>query len=174
MWFLWIVGGLILLVALVQIVGRFMPEEYESELTMHVKQAPEVIWPMLVDPKEVSFGGKQSRGVELVSSESGDLEWEEDLGQSMFRLRMVESEPLRRVLYEGADSVVPMTMRRELRLEAADGGSLVHCTQKIVIKNGTFHVPFFRIVMSLGAGTAGMKDYLKRAASKIGEEADFR
>ena len=165
-------GGLALLIAAVMLIGMLLPEEYESRVEMSVAQSPDVVWAALNDPRQVSYAGRQARSIEVLR-EGEALEWREDMGPSVLTMSFVEFEPLKRIVCEATDSVVPMTMRRVFELEEREGRTFVTCSQKTTIKSGTYHVPIFRVTMALGAAKAGMKDYLKRCAGAIGEEARF-
>ncbi len=168
-----IVGALALLLVMALIIGRFLPERYFSEVSHSSGRAPEEVWPLLHDPKSVCYGGKQARSVTLLSEEGEPVRWREDLGPSKFTAAILESSPHYRVLVEGEDSVVPMQMRREFHIEPEGSGALVTIKQNIVVTSGTWHVPIFRIMMSLGAATAGVKDYMRRLANALGEKPEL-
>ncbi len=165
-----IVAGIAFLLIAVLIVGRFFPEEYLSEVRHASQQSPEKIYPLLLDPKAVNYGGKQSRSVTLISEEGELLRWREDLGPSKFTAGVVETEENKKVVTMGTDSVVPMEMHRTIELEPNGSGTTVTIHQRIHIRNGTWHVPIFRIMMSLGAATGGVKDYMRRLANALREK----
>lgn len=157
----------------VLVIGRFLPEEYLSKVQHTSAQSPEVIYPLLLDPHAVSYGGKQVRSVTVLSEDGDLLKWREDLGPSKFTSGVVELEANQRVVVEGIDSVVGMTMRREITLTPSGSGTTVAIDQRILIEKGSWHVPIFRIMMRLGAATAGVKDYLRRLANKLGENSNL-
>lgn len=168
-----IIGSVAILLVTLLIVGHFLPELYLSEVQHSSAQSPESIWPFLLDPKAVCYGGKQARSVTVLSEEGEPLRWREDLGPSKFNVGVVEDSRHERLVVEGSDSVVPMTMRREFHLQPSASGTIITIKQRIVIKKGTWHVPIFRIAMSLGAAKAGVKDYLRRLANKLNERPNL-
>lgn len=168
-----LIGTLAFLLVSVLVVGRFLPEEYLSKVQHASAQSPDAIYPLLLDPRAVSYGGKQVRSITVLSEEGELLKWREDLGPSKFTSGVVELDENSRVVVEGIDSVVNMTMRREITLTPNGSGTTVAINQRILIENGTWHVPIFRIMMRLGAANAGVKDYLRRLANKLGENSNL-
>ena len=160
---------LLVMFVLVLVIGAQLSSDYRGTLTHTSSRSAEDVWAVLVDPKALSYGGKQCRGVEVLSKEDQPLRWQENLGQSKFVNAVVEREEGSRFVTEGKDSVVPMTMRREITLEPAGEHTRVRVSQHIHIDRGTWHVPIFKIVMTLGAANAGMKDYLRRLAARLQE-----
>ncbi len=167
-------GGLLLIAVLVFVVGSFLPDEYLSDIRHASKSSAEEVWSKLSDPKVVSYGGRQCRKLTVLSAEGEPLRWREDLGPSKATHDVVESTPNARFVSESTDSVVPMTMRREVQLTPSDSGTTVTVSQRIHVRSGTWHVPIFRLMMWLGAADAGVKDYLRRLAAQLGEKPELQ
>ena len=115
------------------------------------------------------MSGKMCRGVEELPSENGLAVWEERMGSSTLRIRNVaESEPshLHREL---VDTVVPFRSDCEFWIEPSGGGTRVRCRNDVAIRSGTWHVPLFRISMSLfGGAGAAIDSYLGGIGSDRG------
>jgi len=54
---------------------------------------------------------------------------------------------------EMTDSVVPMTARSEYEIAPRAGGCRVTATHTIQLRDGTWHVPIFRVLLTLFGGT---------------------
>ena len=68
---------------------------------------------------------------------------------------------------EMADSVVPMTARAVIELENRSGGCRIRMSNDTVLESGTWHVPVFRVMLSLCGGIrGGIKAYLAQIVGR--------
>jgi len=171
----WIVGGLVVLVLVPFVVGSLLPERSTAHVVARYDVPPSVVWTALTDPEAVPCGGKMTRGVELLDDVNGLPVWREDLGSTTTTIRTIESVPDERLVLELSDSVVPMTARWELTLEAdgASGARLV-ARNETVVGQGTWHAPLFRFILKvLNAAEKGLVDYLRRVGAEAGASVTF-
>jgi hypothetical protein len=156
------VGGLVALVLIVPLVGARLPDTYRAAGTVTLERTPTELWDELVDFAAHPRAGKMARGVELLPDVDGRPSWLEDLGQSQVTWTVVEWDAPRRLVCEARDSVVPMTARWETDIEDLGGSSRLVLRNVTVIRPGTWHVPVFRVIMTLtGGARRGMTDYLR-------------
>lgn len=183
MW-IWIVGSIALVIALVFVIGSLLPEEYTAKGSVEIARSPSEIWSDLVDFEKHPMAAKMARAVEVLPRENGLPVWVEDLGSSKVRVTTTlqrEPEPeqnhepgeLRR---EMKDSVVAMTAATVFRVEAvcsseSQSACRVHIDHKIRVARGTWHTPVFRVMLSLfGGARSGMRGFFKQFA---GEGASY-
>ncbi|MEZ6194747.1 MAG: SRPBCC family protein [Planctomycetota bacterium] len=164
---IWIPVALIALVAILLLVGLALPEDFAYEVEREIAVPPAAVWAALHDPSSHPLGGRQCRGVSLLAEPGGSFAWREDLGASRVDYRVVESSEPRRLSFEAKDDVVPMSFRADLELEPTAAGTRVRVRVKGAIRRGTFHVPFFRLAIHLGAARKGLDDWLGR----VGEDS---
>ncbi len=164
-----ILGGLIGLVLVLFAIGWMLPAHYSSGASAVLPAPPEAVWGMLIDHERTPCSSHMCKGIERLPDQNGAPCWREDIGSSAITVRSVEQEPPRRIVRELEDSVVPMRARWELELEPVAAGTAVSVQQTGTIERGTWHVPLFRIAIHLGAARAGMKAYLRRLATNLGE-----
>ena len=161
MWIWIVLGGLLALVALVFLIGWLLPERYQAQGYVDVDASAEDLWPKLLDYEAHPMAAKMAKGIEPLPDENGLPVWLESLGPSKIRVHTVESKNPSRLVRELADTVVPMTARAVIELENRGKGCRIRMSNHTVIKNGTWHVPVFRVLMSLFGGLrGGIKAYL--------------
>jgi hypothetical protein len=159
---------LVAVLVFVPLVGFLLPEVYRAQLRADVERPPAEVWAALVDFEAHSFAGAMRKGHERLPDEDGRPAWVEDLGSSRVRYRVTEWDPPRRLVVEGADEVVPMTARWVFTLEPTPAGTRLRSAQRITLRNGTWHVPIFRVMMSLFSGAErGLRDHAGRVLADL-------
>ncbi len=136
--------------------GFLLPETWQGELDARSKAPPVEVWAALHDHEAHPIGGDAVVQVEAVSGG-----WAEDLGPSVVTWQAVEMQHPEHLVWQGSDSVIPMTLRIELTLLPEDGGTRVRGRQRLQIRNGTWHVPLFRWALLLAGSTAGTSAWLE-------------
>ena len=165
MW-LWILlgllGGIIAVCLIIMIVGNRLPDTYRASGSVVVSVSPEALWEQLANFEERPRAVKMARSVERLADSEGKPVWKEDLGQSVVTWKAVEWNPPHRMVCEAQDSVVPMTARWVTEIHPHEGGARVVLNNETRIAEGTWHVPVFRVLMTLTHGARrGMTDYLR-------------
>ena len=161
MWILIVLGSIVALIALVFVVGSVLPERYRASGYVDASLTAAELWPKLLDYKAHPMAARMAKGIEPLPDENGLPVWLESLGATTVRVRTVESEAPVRIVREMSDSVVPMTARAVIELEEREGGCRVRMSNDIMIRRGTWHVPVFRLMMTVFCGVqGGIKAYL--------------
>lgn len=169
MW-LWILfGSPVDLIVLMLIVGMLLPVDYEATGRMNMALSPSELWRRLHDPEAFPTTGTICKGVELLPTESGLAVWIEDMGGSKLRIRNHESEEPKSLVRVIEDTKVPFKGRAEFTIEKKGDGCTVTCNNKSSVHSGTWHAPFFRVMIGFfGGAKSGQKDYLKRLSGGAG------
>jgi hypothetical protein len=165
-----ILGGFIALVLLIMIVGRFLPERYAARVEMTIPRPPEEVWAAMNDYHKHPLTGAMMKRIEDLPPQNQLPAWVEDMGSSKVTVTTAVAEPPRHLVRELVDSVVPMTARAEIHLERVEDGCKVTATQETHIRNGTWHVPIFRVILTVTKGTqSSLATYWKKIAKDLGE-----
>ena len=160
MW-LWILLVPVVLIVVAWIAGHLLPERYAARETIELALSPEQAWARLHDPTRFPMSTGQCRGVELLPSEEGRMVWIEKIGGSSLRIREVVADEPTRIVREMQDTVVPFRSRNEFWIEPHGSGVRITCENEINVSSGTWHVPFFRVMLSLfGGARASIRSYV--------------
>jgi hypothetical protein len=163
-----ILGGLIGLVILIMIIGRFLPEKYHVQVELSIPHPPEAVWAAMSDYRKHPVTGSMMKRIEDLPPRNGLPVWLEDIGSSRITVSTVVSEPPGHVVREFADSVVPMSARSEVHIDRIETGSHVRATHETWIRAGTWHVPFFRFIMTVtGSARGAVMKYWKKIARDL-------
>lgn len=166
-WILILLGSVLALIVLVFVAGSLLPERYGARGYLDVSASAEQLWPKLLDYRAHPVSAKMAKAIEPLPDENGLPVWLESLGSSKIRVNTVESKSASRLVLDLADTVVPMTARAVIELENRGGGCRIRMSNDAVIKNGTWHVPVFRVLMTLFGGMrGGIKAYLRQIAGE--------
>jgi hypothetical protein len=163
---------ILVLVATPFVAGSLMADDYHGHVTARYAAPPDEVWAALVDHHRTPIAGAQHLATEDLAPENGLAVWKEDLGETTITVRTVEALGASRLVRELSDSVVPMTARVELALEPDGDGTRVVGTNRITVRDGTWHVPLFRFVLTVtGGANASLREYLGGIGSALGTPA---
>ncbi len=166
-----LLGVLLGLIVVAGVVGNFLAPDFSGEARIILNKPPEAIWAALNNHHKLPISGEQCQRVEDLPPENGLAVWREDIGASILTIRVVEAQAPSRMVRTAADSVVPMTIRSEITLTPQDVGTEVRVRTNGRVDSGTWHAPFFRVILRLGAASAGPRNYLNSIAKDLGESA---
>jgi hypothetical protein len=163
-----VVGSFIALFLLASIVGRFLPERYAASVTLLLDKKPDKVWTAINDYQSNPVTGRMRKKTEPLPNSNGLPAWKENIGSSTISVTTEYAEAPNRLKRNLADSVVPMTAEWEIAIEPTTDGSRVRATNVTVIRNGTWHVPIFRVMMTLINGVKlGLKSYARQLATNM-------
>lgn len=166
MW-IWIAIGVPLgLIALVFVVGSLLPADYRVRGHVDLALPPDQLWARLADIEKHPMAAGMARGVEILPQENGLPVWVEDIGSSKIRVHAEVMETPKRVVRKMADEIVPMTAETEFVITPHGEGSRVTVDHAIRVDSGTWHVPVFRVTLTLFSGARrGMEAYFRQFAT---------
>ena len=170
-----IVGGFLVgFAVLVFVVGSFLPDRYDARVVMKLNKTPEAVWAAVMDYQKHPISGAMRKNTQKLPDENGLPVWIEDMGETRLRIQVVAATPPNHIKWVFGDQVVPMTAWSETRIEPVDGGSLITTNSETTIRTGTWHVPIFRVILSLTrAHEKGVRDYWASIAKSLGEQPQF-
>jgi uncharacterized protein YndB with AHSA1/START domain len=165
-WALYIVGGLVGLVALVWLIGALLPRDHVASRMARFKQPPEAIWKAITETEAISQWRTGITGVQRLPEENGLPGWVETSSFGEMPLRVIESDPPRRLRMRIASDDLPFGGTWTYEIAAAEGGATLRITEDGFVKNA-----FFRFMSRFIFGhTATIEQYLKDLGKKFGEE----
>jgi len=174
-WWLIILGSamvlIVLLVGGVVAVGSTLGEDYSSTVSMSFTQSPDDVWAAIADYELNPVSATMRRETVSLPDKNDAPAWTEDIGSSIITVHTVESEKPARLVRFFEDGVVPMTSRVEYLLEADGDGTNVTMNGQTTIKDGTWHVPIFRVILSL-TPDAGSLAYLAELRAHLNADAN--
>jgi hypothetical protein len=154
------------------VVGSLLPASYQAKGRLDVELPPEAVWRLVSDFEKHPMAAKMARRVERLPDEAGLAVWKEDLGSSTVTVRTVESRPPARLVRRMEDSVVPMTADWTIAIEPRGEGSRLWIENRTEIRRGTWHVPIFRLIMTVSRGAErGVEAYLQQLGGELGRAA---
>ena len=164
-----VLGVVVGLVALIAVVGNFLPKGHVARRSMVLKQPPDSVWNAMTDfPAQPSWRGDVKR-VEKVSDGADGAVWREE-GSNTLSLRTTESQPPTRLVRTIADTDIPFGGRWVYELAGQDGGTKVTITEE-----GEVYNPIFRFISHFFMNQAGtIEGYLTALAKRFGETASIQ
>jgi len=152
-WWLILLGAAVMLVVLTiggaVAIGSMIGEEFTSTVSMSFNHPPETVWDAIADYERNPVSATMRRKTTPLPDDENGPAWEEDIGSSVITVRTLEAEEGARVVRLFRDGVVPMTSRVEYLIEPEGEGTKVTMDSLTTIKDGTWHVPLFRVMLSL-------------------------
>jgi hypothetical protein len=107
--------------------------------------------------------------LEMLADVDGKPSWIEDMGSTKVTVTTTEMTAPHRLRRHMKDSVVPMTAEFDVTIEETPTGCKVTATSVNVIRSGTWHVPFFRVILKLtGSGRTHLKSFWMTLAKNLG------
>jgi hypothetical protein len=161
-------GTLVGVVALIAIIGMFMPRSHQVARSLPLKQTPEAIWQVISDfPNEVSWHPGVLK-VERMPDKNGHEVWHETYkGGYAIKLETLEATPPRRLVRSIADEGGPFSGRWEFDIAPVESGSRI-----TIIEYGDVSNPFFRFMARMFMNPAQYLElYLRSLAAKFNEPA---
>jgi uncharacterized protein YndB with AHSA1/START domain len=166
-WLWFILGGIVVLVALMWMVGSLLPREHVATRSARFKQPPEEIWLAITNYKEFMSWRPGLKSVEPLPDKNGWPQWKETLSDgSVLPLEMVEFVPNQRMVTRINNPALPFGGTWTYELSPADGGSSLRITE-----NGYVNPALFRFLSRFVFGqTSTMESYLKALGKKFNED----
>jgi uncharacterized protein YndB with AHSA1/START domain len=165
-WVVIVIGGLFGLVALMALIGAFVPREHRATNTVTLRQPPDSVWNVVRD-----LGGTPSWWAEIKESvrqpdQNGREVWRQKMSGFDVPLVVMEAVPPRRLVTQidaSAGAAFGGTWTYELTPDS--GGTRISVTEAGWIGN-----PIFRFLSRFVFGYYGSLDgYLKALGERFGE-----
>lgn len=171
---LWILAACAALFLVLFVAGQFLPERYDSDLRARYEVDPEALWSAVQDVRKLPHAGRQCREVLELRDESEQVGWTEDLGSSQVVYETLEADRPTRLVRRARDKQIPVTFHVTLTLEADGKGSRVRSRTETNVRNGSWHIPIFRVLLKLADGAnRANRDWLKRLGQSVNSAPQF-
>jgi len=165
---LMVVGGLVVVVALIALVGNFLPKAHVARRSIVLRQSPESVWNVITDFKAQPSWREDVTRVEQVSDGADGAIWREE-GRNTLSYRTSESQPPTRLVRTIADTNIAFGGRWVYELTAQGGG-----TQVTITEEGEVYNPIFRFIGHFVLNQAAtIESYLRYLAQRFGETASL-
>lgn len=151
----YLLAGLVVMVAGVFLVGRSLPEAHQATVSAHFNQPITRVWQVLTD-----YAGypawRKLKGVTLLPAENGCQRWQEVSGWGdTVTFAEVEKQPEVRLVIRIADENLPFGGQWTYQLQEQEGGTHLTITEK-----GQVYHPVFRFMSRYVLGhTRSIKQY---------------
>jgi uncharacterized protein YndB with AHSA1/START domain len=165
-WVLIVVAGLVGLIALMALVGAFLPRDHRATSTITLHQPPDSVWKVVRDLGGITAWWHEAQQSVRLPDKNGHEAWRQKVGGFDMPLVVLESQPPGRLVTQidsppGAAFGGAWTYE----LTSDSGGTRISVTEAGWIAN-----PIFRFMSRFLFGYYGSLDgYLKALGKKYGE-----
>jgi uncharacterized protein YndB with AHSA1/START domain len=167
-WVLIVVAGLVGLIALMALVGAFLPRDHRATSTISVRQPPDSVWKTVRDLGGITAWWHEAQESVRLPDKDGHEAWRQKVGGFDMPLVVLESQPPRRLVTKidsPPGAAFGGTWTYELTPEG--GGTRLSVTEAGWIAN-----PIFRFMSRFLFGYYGSLDgYLKALGKRYNETA---
>ena len=167
-WVLLALGGLVSLVALMALVGAFLPRDHRATSTITLHQAPDSVWQAVRDLGGITAWWHEMQESVRLPDKDGHEAWRQKVGGFDMPLLVLESQAPGRLVTKidsPPGAAFGGTWTYELTPDGS-GGTRVSVTEAGWIAN-----PVFRFMSRFLFGYYGSLDgYLKALGKRFGEE----
>lgn len=165
-WLIIGVAAVIALVALMALVGAFLPRDHRATSTITLRQPPDSVWQAVRDLGGVTAWWREMTESVRLPDKDGHEAWRQKVGGFNMPLVVLESQPPRRLVTKvdsPAGAAFGGTWTYELTPDS--GGTRISVTEAGWIAN-----PIFRFMSRFLFGYYGSLDgYLKALGTRFGE-----
>lgn len=165
-WLAIILGGLIILLALIWIAGSSLPREHRAASRITLRRPVDSVWAVVRDPMALKGVWRELTSVSQHTDGQGREVWEEKVGGFDLRLIVAESQPPERLVMN-VDSPPGASFggRWVYQLSPTAGGTTVQ-----VAEEGWIGPAPFRLMSKLIGYHRSVDGYLSALAAKFGED----
>ncbi len=162
-WVYFVVGGLVLLVAIVALVGAALPREHRATRQARYRQKPEALYFTLAGPVDWRSDVKASGN--LPDRDGRKQWWEQDSHGQRVTYELVEDKMPSRRVTRIAEKNLPFGGTWTIEISPAPDGSVVRITE-----DGEIYNVIFRFVARFFFGyTSSIEGFLRDLGHRFGE-----
>jgi hypothetical protein len=163
-WIFFIVGGLVLLAAIMAAIGAMLPRDHHATRKARFHVSPEALYAVLAGPPDWRTGVK-SFG-ELPDREGRKQWWEEDTHHQKIAYELVEAKPPNRLVTRIAQPGLPFGGGWTFEISALPGGG----SELRIREDGEIYNVIFRFMARFVFGyTGSIETYFSDLGAKFGE-----
>jgi hypothetical protein len=160
---LWVPGGILILLILVAACGAMLPVRHRATRQARFRQSPEALYAILAGPPDWRSDVK---GYGALPDQDGRKQWWEQDGHGQkIRFELVEDSPPARRAVRIADRDLPFGGTWTFEISPSPGGADLRITEDGEVRN-----VFFRFVSRFVIGhTRSIETFFKDLGARIGE-----
>ena len=170
-WVLIVVGCIAGLIALLALIGLFVPREHRATSTVVLHQPPDSVWKVVRDFSGITAWWPEIKSSERLPDRNGQEVWRQKMSGFDVPLVITESAPPWRLVTTidaGSGAAFGGTWTYELTPDSAAEGTRISVTEAGWIGN-----PIFRTLSRFVFGYYGTLDgYLKALGKRFGETVE--
>ena len=170
-WVLIVLGAVLGLVALMTLIGAFVPRDHRATSTITLRQAPDSVWKVIRDLGGVPAWWPEVKESVRQPDRNGQEVWRQKMSGFDVPLIVIEGSPPRKLVTQidtSAGGSFGGTWTYELVPDSGGGGTKISVTEAGWIGN-----PIFRVLSRFVFGYYGSLDgYLKALAKRFGETVE--
>ena len=140
-WTALIVVSVIVLVALVALIGAFLPRGHRASRTVVYSAPPESVYAAITDFAKFPEWRSGIKTVEIISNGEGDTRFREDGPHGTVTYKVEERRPGSRLVTRIDDPSLPFGGKWTLEVRAVPGG-----TELTITEDGEIYNPIFRVM----------------------------
>jgi uncharacterized protein YndB with AHSA1/START domain len=164
-WILIVLGALVLLVAVLMLVGSFLPREHRATCRATFRASADTLFALLSDVDAYPGWRDGVKSVHHVEPIAGKPAFIEESKHGPIRYAIETSEPPRRLVLRVADDSLPYGGTWTFELSPHADGTTLSITE-----NGFIKPAFFRVMAWAFFGYhAAIEEYLAGLAKRLGE-----
>jgi uncharacterized protein YndB with AHSA1/START domain len=167
-WVLVVIGGIVALIALMAVIGAFVPREHRATSTVSLHQSADSVWKVVRDLGGITVWWPELKESVRQPDRDGHEVWRQKMSGFDVPLIVIESVPPRRLVTKidaSAGAAFGGTWTYELTPDSSGGGTRISVTEAGWIGN-----PIFRFLSRFVFGYYGSLDgYLKALGTRFGE-----
>jgi hypothetical protein len=155
------VGAVLLFLIAGYSLGIFLPSTYEASSSRDFEASVSEVWSALNDFEQNPISATMARGITALEDVEDQPAWIEDIGSSTLTIRTEKVEKNKLLIRNVRDNIVPLSATIEIRVRQQDGKTIVSMSNATTIREGTWHVPLFRLSLFFtDALETGVSNYL--------------
>jgi hypothetical protein len=137
-WIIYIVGGLVMIAALVAIIGAMLPKAHTASRTARIAMPPDTLYALLSDVGQYAQWRKDVKSLERQPDRDGRPAWVEDVGGMKIPMYFERMEPPSLLVARIADQNLAFGGTWTYRIAPAPGGSDLTITEDGEVYNVIF------------------------------------
>ena len=164
-WLIILAGGIAVAMALIVIVGGFLPRQHTATRAVTLRQPAPIVFAAIRDFAAQPSWRTGVQAVELLPNRDGRVCYRETSRHGAITYVVLEEKPAERLVVKIADEALPFGGTWTFQLTPTDGGTSVRITENGEVKN-----PAFRFLARFVFGyTSTIDTYLRDLARQLGE-----
>lgn len=174
--YLWITfGSILFILAALYLIGFILPEKFTGSVNVVIHAPEKSVWAAILDTEKNPMNRPLINRVDPEMDNFGCPTWIEYTGYTRNLIKTVEATPPLYIHRTMNDLINPSTGEFEARLMHDPAGCRVAASRVLVLCNGHWKVPIYRLLLFFSGGMKkDLETYFYRLAAQMGVKAEFQ